>query len=419
MNYKTMYEFSIGRSSSQYKAPFNQIAMEARVFTPQDTTVVSPNSDTPYSFVDMDLRAEPVVLCVPEVEKGRDYSVQLVDLYTCNIGYIGSRAAGNGAGCYMVAGPGWQGQKPAGIAQVFPSETQYVLAIYRPQLFNPGDLDNVKKVQAGHKVSTLSEFLKQPAPPALPQPNFPTFEMKAFKTNAFASLNFLRQFTLSVPEEKTLRARFAEIGIGPGKPFDCDKLSLEDRLATELGIKLGYDKIKAKRATVGKDVNGWRVASAFGDRAFYHGDWLLRAAAALAGIYGNDAVEALYPLALADSQGETLAGHTSRYTITFPEGQDPPVNAFWSVTIYDAKTQLLVANPINRSIINSPMLPELKKNPDGSLTLYVPKDSPGTDKESNWLLAPDKAFYMQMRLYWPKQEALDGEWKPAPVVRAR
>jgi hypothetical protein len=416
-NYKALYEFTIDKQSSQYKGPFNRIASESRVFTPKDTAVVTPNSDTPYSLLEMDLRAEPLVLCVPEVEKGRYYSVQLVDLYTFNVGYIGSRATGNGAGCYMVAGPNWTGTTPAGIAKVFPLETEFGMAIYRTQLFNPADIDNVKKVQAGYTAQPLSQFLGQPAHVAAPDPKWPAFGEKAFKTDVFSYLNFLLQFCPPVPAETLLRQRFAEIDIGAGRPFDFEKLPLEDKAAVGFGIRDGFEMIKQKRATLGKEVNGWRIASAFGDRAFYNGDFLLRAAAALAGIFGNDAVEALYPLAQADNHGDKLDGSTHRYTITFPAGQYPPVNAFWSVTMYDGKTQLLIENPINRYLINSPMLPSMKKNRDGSLTIYVQKDSPGKDKESNWLPAPNGPIYMVMRLYWPKQTALDGEWKPAPIVR--
>jgi hypothetical protein len=418
MNYATMYKYAIDRASGQFKAPFNQIFNEARVFTPQDTAIITPNSDTPYSFLWMDLRAEPLVLTVPEVEKGRYYAVQLVDLYTFNYGYIGSRTTGNGAGSYLVAGPSWKGEKPAGIAKVIRCETEFSLAGYRTQLFNPGDMDNVKKVQAGYKVQPLSAFLKQPAPPAPPLPDFPKFTTKAFKTDFISYLNFILQFCPMVPQEEKLRAQFAEIGIGAGKPFDFEGLSLEHKLIVGLGIKLGYDKIKERRQNLGKEVNGWRIAtSGFGDRAVYHGDWLLRAAVALAGIYGNDAVEALYPIAFIDSRGDKLDAGQHKYTITFPKGQLPPVNAFWSVTMYDGKTQLLVANPIDRYLINSPMLPNLKKNPDGSLTLYVQKDSPGKGKESNWLPAPNDEFYLVMRLYWPKPAALDGVWKPPSVKR--
>jgi len=416
-NYKALYQFSVDKQSGQYKAPFNQIASEARVFTPKDTAIVTPNSDTPYSMVEMDLRAEPLVLCVPEVEPHRYYSVQLVDMYTFNVGYIGSRATGNGAGCYLVAGPGWKGTTPAGIAKVFPLETEFGLAIYRTQLFNAADIDNVKQVQAGYKVQTLSQFLGQPAPVAAPAPKWPAFKEDAFKTEAFSYLDFLLQFCPTVPQETTVRQRFAEIDVAPERRFDFERLPLEDKLAVGIGIKDGFEKIKQRRATIGKEVNGWRIGTAFGDRAFYNGDFELRAAAALAGVFGNDAIEALYPMAVADNKGDPLDGHKHRYTITFPAGQYPPVNAFWSVTMYDGKTQLLIDNPINRYLINSPMLPQLKKNKDGSLTIYVQKDSPGKDKESNWLPAPDGPIYMVMRLYWPKPAALEGDWGPAPIVR--
>jgi hypothetical protein len=149
MNYGTMYEFCIDKDSAEYKAPFNHINNAARVFTPKDTTIVTPNSDTPYSMVYADLRAEPLVFAVPPVEKPRYYSVQLIDLYTCNYGYVGSRATGNGGGTYMVAGPSWKGETPKGVAKVFRCETDYSFLIYRTQLFNPADIDNVKKIQAG------------------------------------------------------------------------------------------------------------------------------------------------------------------------------------------------------------------------------------------------------------------------------
>jgi hypothetical protein len=419
MNYGVMYAYAVDTKSGQYKAPFNQIHNEASVFTPQDTAVITPNSDTPYSMLWMDLRAEPVVLCVPKVEKHRYYTVQLIDLYTYNYGYIGSRATGNGAGCYMVAGPDWKGQTPKGIMKVFRCETQFSAAAYRTQLFGPSDLDNVKKVQAGYKVQTLSQFLKQPAPPPAPQIEFPKIDKALAKADPFAYLNFVLQFCPPVPQESALRAEFASIGVEAGKAFDVAKLSPDQKAALVEGIKSGMESIEKKSVTLGTDVNGWRTGLNSGDRGFYNGDWLRRAGVALAGIYANDAAEALYPTTHTDSTGTKLDGSTSRYTITFPAGQLPPVNAFWSVTVYDGTTQLLVANPINRYLINSPMLPVLKKNDDGSLTLYVQKDSPGTDKESNWLPAPNDTFYMVMRLYWPKQAALDGEWKPLAVQKVQ
>ena len=187
-------------------------------------------------------------------------------------------------------------------------------------------------------------------------------------------------------------------------------------------MKQGDDKIEKWLASGNKVINGWSVGSFLGDEAFYNGDWLKRAGAARAGIYGNDAVEAMYPFTRTTANGETLDASKHNYTITFPARQLPPVNAFWSVTMYDGKSQLLVKNPIDRYLINSPMLPGMKKNEDGSLTLYVQKDSPGADREANWLPAPDGTIYLVMRLYWPKIEAPSilpaggGTWQPPGIV---
>jgi hypothetical protein len=349
------------------------------------------------------------VLCVPSVDPKRYYSVQLTDMYAFNEGYIGSRATGSQAGCYMVAGPGWSGDTPAGISKVFTLETQFGLAIYRTQLFDAADMPNVVKVQKGYTVQTLSAFLKQPAPPAAPKIDFPTFTEAAFKTDFPAYLNFLLQFAPTVPAEDSLRARFATVGIAPGKPFVFDSLGDSSKAAIVAGATAGFKAIEGRRDSLGKLVNGWRVGAAFGNRAFYNGDFTLRAAAAMAGIYGNDEAEAMYPMI------KGLDAATDSFTLTFAPGQLPPVNAFWSVTMYDGTTQLLVDNPINRYLINSTMLPSIKKGADGSMTLYIQKSSPGKARASNWLPAPDGPIYMVMRLYWPKEAALTGAWSPPPV----
>lgn len=425
MNYAAMYEFAVDRNSSQFKAPFNQIKNEHRVFTYKDTAVVTPNSDTPYSLVWLDLRAEPIILSVPAVEKNRYYSVQLCDGNTFNYGYIGSRATGNDAGDYMVVGPDWKGETPAGIKKVFTSSTAFSIAIYRTQLFNPKDMPNVEKVQAGYKVQPLSAYLKKPAPPTAPAIDFPKIDKELVKTNFFEYLDFALQFSPPGPEEKDIREKLARIGIGAGKTFDFKDLSMEHKAEVDLGMKTGDEKVDKAVENGGKDVNGWRIGSAFGDRAFFNEDWLKRAAAAKAGLYGNDAEEATYPFSRKDGDGEPLDGSKHNYTITFAADQFPPVNAFWSITMYDGKTQFLIKNPIDRYLINSPMVPGMKKNPDGSLTIYIQKDSPGKDKESNWLPSPDGPIYLAMRLYWPKTEPPsilppgEGTWQPPPVKKVK
>jgi hypothetical protein len=423
MNYAVMYEYAVDRNSGQFKAPFNQLKNEPNVFTYKDTAIVTPNSDTPYSFVWMDLRAEPIVLSVPAVDAKRYYSVQLCDGNTYNYGYIGTRTTGSEAGDYMVVGPDWKGTTPPSIKKVFRSSTQLSLAGYRTQLFSPDDLDNVKKVQAGYKVQALSAYLKQPATVAATVIDFPKVDKELVKTNFFEYLDFALQFAPAQENEKEIRAQLATIGVGPGKTFNFKDLPLEQKLEVGLGMKEGERKVDEGVANTGKAVNGWRVSGLPGDSAHYNGDWLKRAVAAKAGIYGNSPEEATYPFTRIDSDGQTLDGSKNNYTLTFPADQQPPVNAFWSLTMYDGKTQLLIENPINRYLINSPMLPNMKTNPDGSLTLYIQNKSPGADKEANWLPAPDGPIYLVMRLYWPKTEAPsilpagEGTWQPPGVKR--
>src|SRR5437764_2173177 len=425
MNYAVMYEYSVDRNSGQFKAPFNQINNEARVSTYKDTSVATPNSVTPYSIWWTDRRAEPIVLSLPAVEKPRYFSVMLCDGNTYNYGYIGSRATGNEPGDYMVAGPDWKGETPPGIKKVFKSSTQFSAVAYRTQLFNPEDMPNVVKIQAGYKVQPLSQYLKQPAPPAAPAVNFPKINRELVKTGFFDYLAFALEFAPAEPQENEIREKLARLGVEAGKKFDLAALPQEQKAAVVAGMKEGEAKIKQYLESGQKNINGWKVGSLFGDSAFYNGDWLKRAAAAQAGIYGNDAVEAMYPMTKTLANGEPLDASKHNYTLTFAAGQFPPVNAFWSVTMYDAKRQLLIKNPINRYLINSPMLPNMKENQDGSLTLYIQKDSPGADKESNWLPAPNDLIYLVMRLYWPKTEPPsilppgEGTWKPPGIVKVK
>src|SRR5882672_4799939 len=200
MNYAVMYEFAVDTKSSQFKAPFNEINNQHHVATYEDTAVVTPNSDTPYSILWLDLRAEPMVISVPAVAKARYYSVQLIDGNTYNYGYIGSRATGTEAGSYLVVGPDWKGETPAGIKKVFSSTTPFSVVVFRTQLFNPGDLVNVEKVQSGYKAQPLSAFLKQPAPAAAPKIDFLPATTPGIKANFYEYLDAALQFVPPSPE---------------------------------------------------------------------------------------------------------------------------------------------------------------------------------------------------------------------------
>jgi hypothetical protein len=238
-NYRIQYSYFQDRNNPEFKAPWNQLRNIPRVFTPQDTAIQTPNSDTPYSFLGMDLRTEPLVLTVPKIEKERYFTIQFIDSYTHNFAYIGSRATGNDGGSYLVAGPNWKGEAPKGVKKVIRAETEFVLAGYRTQLFNPGDMDNVEKIQAGYKVQPLSAFLGQPSPKPAPAIRFVkplTPDVQKKSPEFYDILNFTLQFSPTHPSETALMERFGKIGVGAGKTFDVAKLSPEMRKAIEQGM---------------------------------------------------------------------------------------------------------------------------------------------------------------------------------------
>jgi hypothetical protein len=238
-HYRIQYSYFQDKEDPNYKLPWNQLINIPRVYTPEDTAIQTPNSDTPYSFIGMDLRTEPLVLTVPKIEKNRYFTIQLVDAYTHNFAYIGSRTTGNDGGNYLIAGPNWKGGKSEGIKQVIQSETEFVFGAYRTQLFSPDDMENVKNIQAGYKVHPLSAFLGQPAPKAAPAIDFVkplTPEAQRTSPEFYNILSFVLQFCPTVPSEKALMARFAKIGVGGGKSFDASKLSPEMRTAIEGGM---------------------------------------------------------------------------------------------------------------------------------------------------------------------------------------
>ena len=415
--YRVQYAYFVDRQNPEYKSSWNHIHNMSRVFTPEDTAIVSPNSDTPYSMLGLDLRTEPIVLTVPAIEKERYFSIQLIDLYTFNFDYIGSRATGNDGGSFLIAAPGWKGETPKGVKKVFHAETELVLAVYRTQLFKPDDIDNVKKVQAGYKVQPLSEFLAASAPKTAPAIDFMkplTPEQQKTSPEFFNVLNFVLKFCPTDPSETELMARFAKLGVGAGGNFDAAKLSPEIKTAVEQGIADAWAEFadfKVKSFDTGKVTSG----DVFGSRAYLKNNYLYRMAAGVIGLYGNSKQEAMYPFYGVDSDKQPLDG-TKHYTMHFAPGELPPVNAFWSVTMYDLPGHFLVANPLHRYLLNSPMLPQFKRDADGGLTLHFQNESPGPEKEANWLPAPKGPFFMAMRLYWPKEAALEGKWT-APLLK--
>jgi len=417
-SYRVEYSYFVDRKDPEFKAPWNQITNIPRVFTPADTAVQTPNSDTPYSWTGLDLRTEPIVLTLPPMDrKDRYFSVMLTDAYTFNFDYLGSRTTGNEGGSFAIAGPNWKGETPRGVKKLLRSETELVMVVHRTQLFDPADLENVKKVQAGYKVQPLSAFLGTAAPKAAPAIDFPkpiSKEEQKTSLEFFKLLNFVLQFCPTVPSETELMARFAKIGIGASKPFDPATLTPEMKAAFEEGRADAWADFAGgvKKMEVGTLTAG----DLFGARETMQNNYLNRWLGTI-GIYGNSSQEALYPIYYVDADGQKLNG-AHHYSLRFAPGQLPPVHAFWSLTMYELPASLLVANPLNRYLINSPMLPQLQKDADGGLTLLIQKDSPGKEKEANWLPAPKGPFAMYMRLYWPMEEALEGKWTAPKVNKA-
>jgi hypothetical protein len=428
MNYKTMVQYAVDTKNPEYKGPFNQLSCEARLFTPQDRAVVTPNSDTPYCMFWMDLRAEPLVLSLPKMKAERYYSFQLIDLYTHNFAYVGSLTTGPKAGRYLLAGPDWDGEPPEGITDVIRSETDFIFNVTRTQLFGQDDLDKVKEIQGQYALQPLSVFQGEKAPAAPAVPEFPKWvEGSQFDERFFSYLDFVMDLLRKPGQgEETLWQNLARLNMGPGKTFSMDALSDEQIEALKAGVKEGFADMETFIGKVSSDP----LASGkiFGTRAFlnesakknYQLDKpdMPRAVAAHMGLYGNSAAEAVYPTYLTDSEGQPLDASAHSYMITFPKGQLPPVKAFWSLSMYDGKTQLFIENPLDRYLLNSDMMDEFKIEEDGSLVVHMGKDSPGKDLEANWLPAPDGPFYMVMRLYGPEKAALEGRWTSPKVKKA-
>jgi len=380
--------------------------------------VITPNADTPYSMAGLDLRAEPVVLSVPAVTD-RFYHFQLEDLWGHNVHYVGVRATGTGPGTYLLAGPGWDGKAPAGIDAVLGFETDVVFVIGRTQLLGAHDVETLGGIMAAYDLRPLSAHTGDAAPTSEPYA-WPAWNDEASRDERFigyanALLPLCRPFH---PDDVPLLERFASIGIGAGRPFDAEALDDETRVAIRAGVAEARAAIEVKVGDLGRKANGWSMTEVFGDRAWYRGDHLFRAAGAMAGWGGNDASEAIYPMARADSAGNPLDGE-GRYRITMSDL--PPVQAFWSITMYDTSYDgvagYLVENPIDRYLVNS-TTEGLVRGDDGSLTIHVQRDEPTTaEGRANWLPAPAGRFYLVLRLYLPDDAALDGSWEPPSIVR--
>ncbi len=420
MGYRYLFGGFLFPQLPSHRAPLNTLSGEPRTLDHTFREVVTPNADTPYSMAALDLRAESVVLSVPAIAD-RFYHFQLEDLWGNNAHYVGQRATGTGPGRYLLAGPRWEGRSPSDLDRVLRFETDIVFVIGRTQLLGPDDVETCGRIMASYDLRPLSAHAGEPAPPVEPH-DWPVWDDRASRNERFVGyVNSLLPLCQPFhPADVPHLERFAAIGVVPGGDFEAESLDTRTREAIRAGVADARSAIEGLIGGLGRKVNGWSMAELFGDRRWYRDNYLLRAAGALTGWGGNNASEAMYPVAREDADGDPLNGDRSyRWTLTTV----PPAEAFWSITMYDTAYDgtagYLVDNPIGRYLVNS-TTEGLVRGGDGALTLHIQHEEPDTPEgRANWLPSPKGPFYVVLRLYLPEQSALDGSWTPPPLVPVR
>jgi hypothetical protein len=379
--------------------------------------VVRPNFDTLYSVAWLDLTKEPLVVSVPDTA-GRYYLLPMLDMWSDVFASPGWRTTGTSSANYFVTLPGWNGTIPEGCTRVS-APTPYVWIIGRTKTDGPSDYAAVNKIQAALQVVPLSGWGKPPQPVAAKidssvdmktPPKTQVDTMPAGSYFAYAA-ELLKIHPPHLTDEPII-AQMKQIGIEPGKSFDISKLDPGVRKGMESAPADAQKLMAWKVPTVARVANYWSMNT---DTMGVYGNYYLkRAIVAQMGLGANLPEDAIYPLNLADAEGKPLDG-ANRYTIHFEKGATPPVRAFWSITLYDPEG-FQVGNVLNRFAVSSWM--PFVSNADGSLDLYFQNDSPGKDKEANWLPAPKGPFNLTMRLYAPQSDALTGKWNPPPIKKA-
>jgi hypothetical protein len=394
------------------RGPMNAFS-NIRAYPPAEfREVVRPNFDTLYSSGWLDLTNGPVMVSVPDTA-GRYYLLPMLDMWTDVFAAPGKRTSGTAAANFVVVGPGWNGTLPTGTHRI-DSPTPYAWIIGRTQTNGPKDYEAVHKVQDGYRITLLADWGKaSSARAAVIDPTVDTKTPPLQQVNTMPALAYFKYgvelMKMNPPHatDWSTISRLKRIGLEPGKDFDPDKLDPAARDALEKGAAAGLKLMRDKIPAIARVVNGWQMNT---DTMGVYGDYYLkRAIIAMVGLGANQPEDAIYPLCIADSSGRPLTGGT-KYVLHFNKEELPPVNAFWSVTMYDAEG-FAVANSINRFAIGD--RDPLKYSADGSLDIYIQSESPGSGKESNWLPAPRSgSLGVTMRLYAPKPEALDGRWSP-------
>lgn len=397
------------------KAPVGQFANLRTYPDASFTDVTAPNADTLYSAAWLDLEKEPYVLHVPN-EDGRFYLMPMLSGWTDVFADPGTRTTGTNAQDFVITGPNWNQELPKGLKE-YKSPTNMVWILGRT--YSSGTKEDYAKVHAiqdQYSLVPLSSYGKPYNPPkGTFNPNINNKTSVRDQVNALNAADFFKRFAKLLQgnppskDDAKIVEKMREIGIEPGKDYDLSKIDPSLIPSLEKAPKLGQEMIVSHKKELGSQINGWTFGTKTGT---YGTDYLQRAAVAFFGLGANLPEDAIYPMATVDSNGDPLTGK-NRYVIHFAKDETPPVNGFWSLTMYNDKL-FFVNNPLNRYTL-SPRN-DLKYNADGSLDLYIQNESPGPDKESNWLPAPKDDFALMLRLYWPKSEVINGKWK-LPTIK--
>ncbi len=400
------------------KGPMNMFVNIPAYPSADMKVVVRINFDTLYSIAWLDLTKEAQVVSAPDTD-GRFYLLPMLDMWSDVFASPGWRTTGTKAGNFLVTPPAWSGTVPEGFTRLT-APTPYVWIIGRTKTDGAADYPAVHKIQAGYKVTPLSRWGMAPEPMTVKID--PDVDMKTPPKVQVDTMAAVKYFTYAAellklhPPHSTdqpIIAQMKRIGIEPGKSFDFETLEPAVKKALERAPEEAQRLMSWKMTTIARVANGWSMNT---DTMGVYGNYYLkRAVVAQLGLGANLPEDAIYPMNLVDDTGKPLDG-ANKYTLHFDKGAAPPVNAFWSITLYDSDG-FQVANPLNRFAVSSYM--PFKTNVDGSLDLYFQNESPGENKEANWLPAPKGAFNVCMRLYGPKAEALTGKWNPPPVMRVQ
>ncbi len=411
MNYATMYAQAIDASSSSYVGGFGMFRHYG-LATPENKDIVSPNNDTPYSWAWLDLRAEPWVLEMPPVDPNRYYTSQVDDLWGFVLDSPGSVIDGQKGGIYLIASPEWVSSTPPGIKRVIRGESNFVGILTRTGADGLADMPNVRKIQEGYRLVTLSEYMGNvPAAPA-PKINWiPFIQGDQHTIAAFKYVNFALPLTVPNKMDKPALDSMALLGIAPGMPWDTTAFTDATKAAIRAGIADAMKEL-ADFSLLAKS------SELFDTRAKMKTDYLARTLGVVEGIFGNYASQAIYLTWHADADGKPINTATSSYKLTFKKGQTPPAKYFWSITMYNLPYRFLVANPIDRYSIGS-RSKQLKTNKDGSIDIYISKNSPGKALESNWLPAPDGEPFIILRVYGPGPDVISGKYQVPMMVKVK